>query len=955
MTIHQIMGVHKFQIAYEALFAGKDYKFNKKLCFFIKNEFSELPEIEDFFQMDLIFKGQQEPKVTFLNLIISDMGREQTLIHIITSFLADSSYDPFTKNRQIRSVEWTIKLAKRLRCLYSNRIESSFHSILFAHSLIRLFLNLNFIEKPSTDKSKSHFDVLLNDDSNGNNTQTRYKLHDKINQFIGDYELNNVLLRNLPSPLKVPMLSPPKPHKTAGKIVTGAYQNSIFSESVSDKMLRGILGKAKNEKKSNNFDSNRVSALQFSDNSKALKSINILQQVPWVYNEMMLKLLKRIERPQSISEEEQKKNLREDISLKNIDNFLKLCTKVKASKMYYPWYFDYRGRIYCSKIQFSYQGEGLPRALHLFSESKKVTDETILLEYVKKKFELSANSKLSLADLKKAMGKHEPKKESEFFQKLVPSSNQGIPYKYFKSHVCDILEKCGNITPELTFNREHWSLIATLMEFEYYWSNEQEWRLPLPLDATCNGQQHISAIVQNNNIAKLTRLFESNQESLDLYEHIANLTHKNLEQDPEYQSNIPTEHDIGTHINRKNMKGSIMKLGYGAVKYTIIKELISNPFVFPISLWKDQPTTQTDMNKAGEDFNLLLETPSPKVRKAKYFYAPHWAASDRDRKKQNNIRKKGYYPAEKKYLDSMYIKISYEGADMEERKLIEERRQLQEQFTEQFDSDIMTYEQAIENQRQRLKVESDKKKRNKVIKLLAKHLVDLCVEELPLAKLKEHLEAIYDGYVMNNVQQLTNSNAWFSYFSELVGVKVCFVALKSIPGFTEKQKKAFEDNSTLEFKRANLKQLKKNQGYTNIGMETPGIRKIKYLQINPSHSIKGTINLKLRINELKERKKMRLKWLPSYIHALDATHLHLIVNKWNSEGLGPLATIHDSFGMHPNDVQRFRELARETFIQLHKTEPLRQFYNQCGLKVPANYPNNPDFDIEEVGLNMFSF
>ena len=140
MAIHQIMGVHKFQIAYEALFAGKDYKFNKKLCFFIKNEFSELPEIEDFFQMDLIFKGQQEPKVTFLNLIISDMGREQTLIHIITSFLADSSYDPFTKNRQIRSVEWTIKLAKRLRCLYSNRIESSFHSILFAHSLIRLFL-----------------------------------------------------------------------------------------------------------------------------------------------------------------------------------------------------------------------------------------------------------------------------------------------------------------------------------------------------------------------------------------------------------------------------------------------------------------------------------------------------------------------------------------------------------------------------------------------------------------------------------------------------------------------------------------------------------------------------------------------------------------------------------------------------------------------------------------------
>jgi DNA-directed RNA polymerase len=100
---------------------------------------------------------------------------------------------------------------------------------------------------------------------------------------------------------------------------------------------------------------------------------------------------------------------------------------------------------------------------------------------------------------------------------------------------------------------------------------------------------------------------------------------------------------------------------------------------------------------------------------------------------------------------------------------------------------------------------------------------------------------------------------------------------------------------------------------------------------------------------------MQQKWLPSYIHNLDATHLHLIVNKWDAEGLGPIVTIHDSFGMHPNSVQRFREIARETFIELHKTEPLRQFYQQCGVEVPDDYPTNPEFDLEKVGLNMFSF
>jgi hypothetical protein len=964
------MQVYDFQIAYEALFAGEDATFNKKLCSFIKNEFSQLPDVEDLFKIEMILKGQQEPKITYLNLIFKDIGLEQTLIHTITSFLTNSSYDPFTKNRQIRSVEWTIKLAKRLRHLYPNLIESSFYSNLFAHSIIRLFLNLNFIEQPSLDKSKPRFDILFDDDSNNNKTQNRYMLHDKINQFLGDYELNNIPLRNLPSPLKVPMFSPPNPHKKNGNLIEGAYYHSIFSETVSDKMLRGILGKDKSTKKPCKFDSNRISALQFNDNSEALKSINVLQQVPWVYNEMMLKLVNKIESPKSMCEEEQKKALRETIYCKQIDGFLKLCSEVKASQFYYPWYFDYRGRIYCSKIQFSYQGEGLPRSLHLFSESKKVSDESILLKYAKEKFGLSANSNFSLTMLKKIMGKNDPKMESDFFQNLSLSSNKKIPYKEMKNHVCTFLKKCGNSRPELTFDKEKWSLLATLLEFEYYWSNEQEWRLPLPLDATCNGQQHISAIVQDNNIAKLARLFESKPDSLDLYEYIVNLTRKKLEQDPKFQSKSLIAHDLSEHIHRRNMKGAIMKIGYGAKKYTISKELISTPSVFPISLWEGQPATQKELEEVGEEFNLLSESPSSKVPEAEYFYAPHWAENG---EKQNKIVKKGYYPADLKYLNNWNTKIHYENIDLHEQKRLE--RQVYdkiEEFSKQFDSEVMTYEQAIEHQKIRLKAEVDKNKRIEVIRLLAKHLDDLCMEQLPIKELREHFEAIYDEFVLKHPQLLSNHEDWFSYTSESVGMRISFVALKDIMGLTEKeikllkkedimgittkQKKLLKKKQMLEKKTDEIKDIQKNQGYVHIDSYLPGIRRINYLRIpKTNHPTRGRINMNVHINELKPKRSMKSTWLPSFIHSLDATHLHLIVNRWELESLGPLVTIHDSFGMHPNSIQRFREIARETFIQLHKGEPLRQFYKQCGVEIPLHYPNNPDFDLHKVGLNIFNF
>jgi DNA-directed RNA polymerase, mitochondrial len=87
---------------------------------------------------------------------------------------------------------------------------------------------------------------------------------------------------------------------------------------------------------------------------------------------------------------------------------------------------------------------------------------------------------------------------------------------------------------------------------------------------------------------------------------------------------------------------------------------------------------------------------------------------------------------------------------------------------------------------------------------------------------------------------------------------------------------------------------------------------------------------KIKINFLgKNRTAVLRKWtdkkdtrrevqaiIPNIIHSLDASHLILIINKWNSF----ILPIHDCFGTHPNDMIHLAELVRETFVYLYSSE-----------------------------------
>ncbi|ESZ33872.1 DNA-directed RNA polymerase [Mesorhizobium sp. L2C067A000] len=66
---------------------------------------------------------------------------------------------------------------------------------------------------------------------------------------------------------------------------------------------------------------------------------------------------------------------------------------------------------------------------------------------------------------------------------------------------------------------------------------------------------------------------------------------------------------------------------------------------------------------------------------------------------------------------------------------------------------------------------------------------------------------------------------------------------------------------------------------------------------------------------------------PSFVHSLDGCHLQATVSKAAEQGITDFAAVHDSFGVHACDVERFSLIIREAFVEMYEThDVLSEFY-----------------------------
>lgn len=119
--------------------------------------------------------------------------------------------------------------------------------------------------------------------------------------------------------------------------------------------------------------------------------------------------------------------------------------------------------------------------------------------------------------------------------------------------------------------------------------------------------------------------------------------------------------------------------------------------------------------------------------------------------------------------------------------------------------------------------------------------------------------------------------------------------------------------------------------------------------------------LQLRIGTFSDKldaNKQRQGASPNFVHSLDATHHHMTVNAAVAEGITHFAMVHDSFGTHACDTERFHQIIREQFVSLYEDhDPLAGLIAENtydGLKLPPA-PKRGSLDIREVLGSEFFF
>lgn len=298
----------------------------------------------------------------------------------------------------------------------------------------------------------------------------------------------NLPIANLP--IKIPMIVPPKKYLLEdGKTQLGGYLlNDIFyTESLI--IDNPVL----------------VNKSSISDNNKIYKMIDNLNSVSFAINEDVLDFITLnykkynliidpdFKHPLEFKDNltlQEKRDLESFLSKKDLEaEILKLAQIFRhCPKFYIPVRLDYRGRVYCNVEYLNYQGVELAKALLNFSKGEKV----------------KLNDEFSINYLK-IFGANCFGLSKKSFKERINWIDENI-YNITNFNNGELISKAENKLLFISFCFEYQKYIEALNNNDSYFISH----LPIQLDATCNGFQHLSLLLKDTTLAKQVNLSESN-------------------------------------------------------------------------------------------------------------------------------------------------------------------------------------------------------------------------------------------------------------------------------------------------------------------------------------------------------------------------------------------------------------------------------------------------------------
>lgn len=245
-------------------------------------------------------------------------------------------------------------------------------------------------------------------------------------------------------------------------------------------------------------------------------------------------------------------------------NILEIANVFKKHTIYFPVRLDNRGRLYCLPHYLNYPSSELAKSLLLFSEPGEMKLDS---------------------------------KNADYYLRIYGANSFGLDKKSFSMRnkwVTQNIDNIINFENGILINQAKKKLlfIAFCMEYRRYINSvnagEKVFKpyLPIQLDATCNGFQHLSMLSNESKMFKELNLFKStkDEDPKYFYNYILHLLTKKIKEILDQESSTRSKNDLDSHVRlskfiltRSVVKKALMTIPYNAGKRTIstyIKEAL---------------------------------------------------------------------------------------------------------------------------------------------------------------------------------------------------------------------------------------------------------------------------------------------------------------------------------------------------------------------------------------------
>lgn len=373
------------------------------------------------------------------------------------------------------------------------------------------------------------------------------------------------------APIERPMIYPPLPWNSATGEIGGGYRFDLE-------------GKANMVKTHNKEALRRIDRAKLTDGNIIDRTLEALQDTPFRINRRVYEVMqavddnrrwKRYKLPPRTPlvpdaapgkwrawkrEGERKAAVLENILDEARDN-------LSERMIFFPYTYDFRGRIYASGGPLNPQGTKHALALLEFAEGRRMGEHPDSARWLKiHGANCYGEDKESIADRIAWTEKN-------------TSAIVDVARDPFDSHNWKWWTKAD----------EPWLFLA----FCFEWADYQErgenhfTHLPIHVDGKCNGAQHMAALMRCKATGELVGLCEDDENTrpYDLYQAVAAMADARIKQDAidgdekskPYAKRIIDAIALNPngpfHINRKLVKGSVMTYGYGVTAHGMMRDI----------------------------------------------------------------------------------------------------------------------------------------------------------------------------------------------------------------------------------------------------------------------------------------------------------------------------------------------------------------------------------------------